>query len=184
MIRTLRKLNPYILLLLTGITFWFSMLNYTFSVVGTAALMTGSGYVSMLASVSVLMVIFSALLAKLLLRVSYRIVGGVFTRRSGMLYPFPIRFGEFGRVVLSFAFICFFCCGLVSLPLLFFPTLSSVLGAVRTLTMWVFLFLGARYFVKHYSHDYDKKALATSLSVIPLVLVGLNLAFAIWEVAA
>ena len=182
-IERLKKLNPYLLLFLTGVTFWFSMMYYTFSIVGTAAAMTGSGYVTMLVTVSLMSVLFSALIANLLVRVTFRIVGGLFSRFSGLLYPFPIRFGEFSRTLLSFSFLCFFVCGLVSLPVLFLPTLSLVLGAVRTLTTWIFLFLGARYFVKTYSHDYDRKALVTALSVIPLVLVGLSLILAIVEVA-
>jgi len=184
MIQTLKRLNPNLLLGLTGLTFCFSRLSTTVAVVGTAAVMTGTDYVSILIAVLLLMVFLSALIAKLLVSLSFRIVGGIFTRRSGMLYPFPVRYGEFASTVLVFSCICFFLCGLVSLPLLFLPTLTNVLGAVRKLVIWAFLFLGARHFVTYYSHDYDKKALAVALSVIPFVLVGLTLAFGIWEVAA
>jgi len=184
MINALKKVNPYLLAFLTGVAVWFSMMHYTFSIVGAAAVMTGSNYLSMLVTVSLIMVALFSLIAMLLIRISFRIVGGIFTRRSGMLYPFPIRYGEYTGVVLSFAFLCFIVCGVICLPLLFLPTLANVLGAVRTFTIWIFLFLGARYFVTHYTHDYDRKALATALSVIPFVLVGLTLLFTIWEVAA
>ena len=184
MINAMKKLNPYLLAFLTGAAFWFSVMSYMLSVVGAAALMTGTNYVSALVTTTVITVLFYALIAKLLVRVAFRIVGGIFTRKSGMLYPFPIRFGEFTGVVLSFAFICFLIGGIICLPLLFFPTLSTVLGAVRTLTIWVFLFIGTRYFIVHYTHDYDRKALAVALSVIPFVLVGLTLLLTIWGLTA
>ena len=184
MINALRKLPQPILLGMNGVAFYLSMLSYTFSIAGAMATVEGLGYVMLLVWSSIFMVVFAALLSKLLIYVTYRVSGGVFIRRSGMLYPFPIRYDEFTRTALSFSVVCLMLCALVELPVLFLPTLSRVLGAVRSLVMWTFLFLGARHFVRTYGHDYDRKALAIALSVIPFVLVGVTLGLTIWEVAA
>ena len=184
MISALRKVPQPILLLMNGIAFYLSMLSYIFSIAGAMAAMQGLGFVSILVWSSVFMVVLASLLAKFLVYVTYRISGGIFIRKSGLLYPFPIHYPEFTETVLSFSFICLILCALVELPVFFLPTLSQVLGAVRSLVMWIFLFLGARYLVRTYGHDYDKKSLAIALSVIPFVLVGVTLALTIWEVAA
>ena len=184
MINALRKLPQPILLGMNGVAFYLSMLFYTFSIVGAMATLEGMGFVMLLVWSSIFMIVLSALLAKLLVYVAYRVSGGVFIRKSGMLYPFPIRYDEFTRTVLSFSFLCFILCAIVELPVLFLPTLSRVLGAVRSLVMWTFLFLGAHHLVRAYGHDYDRKSLATALSVIPFVLVSVTLALTIWEVAA
>ena len=183
MINLFRKCNQTLLLFLNGAAFYFSMLYYSFSIVGMAAVLTGTAYTTLMITVSLFFVLIATLLAKLLSHVAFRIAGAVFTRKSGMLYPFPIHYGDFIKTVLSFSFICLMICGLVSLPILFIPTLSTVLGAVRSLVMWVFLFIGARYMVREFSHDYDKRTLAVSLSVLPFILIGLTLALTVLEVA-
>ena len=181
MLNFIKKINQTLLLALTGLAFWFSIMQYTFSVVAMTVEFSGGNYTSMIVGVSVITALFSAFMAKLLVHVTFRIVGGIFTKKSGMLYPFPIHYGEFGNVVLFFSVLCFAICGIVNLPLLYFPGLSNVIGAIRNLITWLFLLLGANFFLKHYSHDYDRKALAVSLSVIPFVLIGLTTVLTIWR---
>ncbi|MBP5404886.1 MAG: hypothetical protein J6Y74_02950 [Clostridia bacterium] len=183
MIGVLKKANPYLLLFLTGAAYWFSKVAYTFSIASMAAETMGMNHTTFLITMSVVMVLFSAFLAKVLVYLSYRIVGVIFTRRSGMLYPFPLRYGEYSGIVLSFSFLCLMLCGLIGLPELFIPALSSVLGVIKTLVVWVFYFIGSKYFVDRFAHDYDRKALATALSVVPFALMGVTILLAVLEVA-
>ena len=183
MIGVMKKANQYLLLFLTGAAYWFSKIAYTFSIASMATETMGMNYTSFLITMSVVMALFSAFVAKILVHISYRIVGAIFTRRSGMLYPFPLRYGEYSGIVLSFAFLCLMLCGLIGLPELFIPSLSSLLGAIKTLVVWVFYFIGSKYFVDRFAHDYDRKALAISLSVIPFVLMGITIVLAVMEVA-
>ncbi len=68
------------------------------------------------------------------------------------------------------------------LPSLFYPSLTGILGRVRTILFWAAIAFVVYYFMKHNAHDYDQKTLVSSLSVLPLILAGLNLFFGILEV--
>ena len=180
---TLKRIKPFVLFCLTGIAFYFSRIATTFQLIGSASVLTGSSYASLMVAVAITTVILSALIAKLVLRVAFRIAGAVFTKESGRLFPFPIHYGEFTSICLLFAIPCLLLCGATEIPVLFFPTFMRVASAIRSVVIWVFLALGALYFMRRYAHDYDKKSLAVSLSVVPLFIVGITLALTIVEIA-
>ena len=175
MIGLLKRINKYVLYLLTGAAVTFSILRVLFSAAGTSAYLTGMSYRTLLTFMLLFGVLFFALVAKLLIHVAFRINGAIFTRKSGMLYPFPIGYRDFEATVLAFSFPCFLIAGLVSLPAFFLPTFSSIAEALRSLVIWISLALNVGYFLKNNAHDYDKKSLSISLSVVPLVLLGLSL---------
>ena len=66
-------------------------------------------------------------------------------------------------------------CGAAHLPALFLPSFARVLSAVRHFMLWVTLVLTFRYFIKNYSHEYDKKTLAYSLFLVPMIMLGVSL---------
>jgi len=167
---------------LVGVAAAFSMLGDFMMVSGAIAYQLSMNYKTMVIMVSIFSVVIFALIARLLIYVSFRISGGIFTRKSGMLYPFPIGYRDYVGTVLAFSLPCFLLCALIEIPTLFVPTLSNVLGAVRSIVMWGFLALNAFYFVKKSGHDYDRKSLAISLSVVPLVIMGLSLIVNVVEV--
>ena len=183
MIRLLKKAPPLLLFALTGASFYFSQLAVSLQLVGAAAYLSGVSYPTLVVSVSIATVLLAALIAKVLLRVSFRITGAIFSRKSGLLYPFPIAYGDFTRTILSFSIVCFLICGITGIPALFLPSLMRVTSAVRSVVIWLFLALSARYFLKNNAHDYDKNSLAFSLGVIPLVIIGLNVILTVAEVA-
>ena len=160
---------------LVGIAATFSMLGNFLTVAGALAYQTAMNFTTLVIFVVLLSVVIFSFLARLLAYLSFRIVGGIFTRKSGMLYPFPIGYKDYVSTVLAFSLPCFLIEGLVELPALFIPTLGTVLGAVSSLVTWVFLALNAWYFVKKNGHDYDRRSLAFSLSIIPLVIVAFSL---------
>lgn len=167
---------------LVGIAVTFSVLKDLLKVSAATAYLSGMAYSTLAVAVAIISVLMFSLLARLLATVSFRICGAIFTRSNGMFSPFPIGYRDFESTALAFALPCFLIGGLLVLPALFLPTLSRVLDPLRTLTNWAFLAVGAAHVVKHYGHDYDRKSLAISLSVIPLVLVGLSLFLLILEV--
>ena len=183
MIDLLKKAPNWALFLLTGLAFYFSELALSLQLIASAAYLTGTSYAALVVSVSLMTVGLSALVAKFLIYVSYRITGAIFTRKSGMLYPFPIAYGDYGKTVLAFAIPCFLVCGITGIPVLFFPTLSLIESAVRNVVLWATFALAAFYFVRRNAHDYDRRTLAFSLSVIPIVLIALSLILTIVEVA-
>ena len=182
MIGLLKKINKTVLYFLVGGAMTFMMLGELLKITGMSAYSTGTSYTVLLVFVIVFSILIFSLLMKLLLRVSFRLNGAIFTRKSGMLYPFPIGLSDFETTSLAFLFSGFLLCGVLLFPVLFFPTLYRVLGAVRTVLIWGILALIVVYFVKNYSHDYDRKSLAFSLSVVPTVLLSLSLVLLILEV--
>ena len=182
MIGLLKKANAHLMYALVGIAVTFSVLKDLLTFSAAIAYTMGMSYTTYAVLFVLLSALLFALIARLLVRVSFRICGAIFTRNSGMLYPFPIGFREYESTALAFAFPCFFVAGLFVLPALFLPTLSNVLGALRTVVNWTFLALGAAYIVKRFGHDYDRKSLAISLSVIPLALLVFSLVLTIAEV--
>ena len=165
-----------------GIAVTFSILKDMLKVTAATAYLSGMGYDALVVAVMILSALLFALFARVLVVISFRICGAIFTRNNGMFSPFPIGYRDYESTALAFALPCFLIEGVLVLPALFLPTLSRVLDPLRTLTNWVFLALGAAYFVKHNGHDYDRKSLAISLSVIPLVLIGLSLFLLVLEV--
>ena len=182
MIGLLRKVNRHVMYLLIGVTATFSVVKDLLKVSVATAYVSGMAPSTLVVAAAILSVLIFSLFARLLVRVSFRICGAIFTRSNGMFSPFPIGFTDYESTALAFALPCFLLGGVLVLPALFLPTLSEVLDPLRTLTNWSFLALGAAYGVKRYGHDYDRKSLAISLSVIPLVLVGLSLFLLISEV--
>ena len=183
MIGVLKKANRHVMYLLIGAAVTFSVLKDLLSVSVATAYLSGMPAATLIASVAVVSVLLFSLLARLLVTITFRICGAIFLRNNGMYSPFPIVFGEYESTALAFALPCFLLGGLLVLPALFLPTLSRVLDPLRTLTHWSFLAFGAAYAVKRFGHVYDRKSLAISLSVIPLVLVGISLLLLILEVA-
>lgn len=182
MIGALKKINRPILYFLVGVAATFMMLGELLMITGSSAYSTGTSFAVLLVFVVIFSVLLFALLIKVMVHVAFRINGAIFTKKSGMLYPFPIGFTDFEGTSLAFLFPVFFLCGVLLLPVIFFPTLSRVFGAIRTVAVWGSLALIVRHFVKNYSHDYDRKSLAFSLSVVPIVLLFLSLALLIVEV--
>ena len=182
MIALLKKLPPIALFLLSGAAFYFSELALSLQLITAAAYLTGSSYAALVVSVSLVTIGLAALAARVICYFSFRVVGAIFTGKSGMLYPFPIDYGEFVKTLLSFSILCFTVCGIAGIPALFFPTLSLVLSAVRSLVTWVTFSLAVVYFVKRHSHDYDRRTLTFSLSVIPFALILLTVVLTIAEV--
>ena len=182
MIERLKKAPPTLLFALTGLAFYFSQLALSLELTAAAAYISGVSYEALIVSVSIGTILFAALIAKLLIYLSFRIGVAIFSRKSGMLYPFPITYGDYVKTTLVFACLCLIVCGVLGIPDLFFPTLTRVSSAIRSVVIWLTLALIVRYFLKHNANDYDKKALAFSLGVIPLVLVGLTVVLTIVEV--
>jgi len=183
MIGLLKRGNKHLMYFAVGFAGTFAIFKDLLKVSAATSYLTGMSYSTLAVSVSVLSVMLYALLARVLVTISFRVSGAIFTRNNGMFSPFPIGFRDYESTALAFAFPCFLIGGVVVLPALFLPTLSRVLDPLRTVTNWVFLALGASYFVKNNGHDYDRKSLAISLSVIPLALLGISLILLISEVA-
>ena len=182
MIGALKKWNKYLLYALLGVAMGFATLRDLFMISGMAAYTVGSSYATLLTVVAIFSVIIFALIGKLVIYLSFRINGAIFSRKSGLLYPFPIGYRDYESTSLVFLIFAFLLAGAVSLPSLFLPTLQNVLGVVRTLVIWTFLALTVRFFLKHNSHYYDRKTLAFSLSILPLIFLGINLLLGIVEV--
>ena len=182
MITLLKKANKHIMYFAVGASVTFSVLKDLLKVSAAYSYMAGVSYSTLATAVLLLSVGIFALLARLLVRISFRVCGAIFTRKNAMFSPFPIGFRDYESTSLAFSLPCFLLGGLLVLPALFYPTITRVMDPLRTVTNWAFLALGAAYFVKNNGHDYDRKSLAFSLSVIPLVLIGLSLVLLILEV--
>lgn len=164
---------------LVGVAFTLSTIKDLFMVVGAFAYSWGVSYLALLISGGVGMVAVAALLARLIVYLAYRLNGAIFTRKSGMLYPFPISYRDFESTVLAFTLPCFLLSGIVVFPAFFLPTVALVLDAIVPLIRYAFLAVTFSYFLKYYAHDYDKRSLAFSLSIVPLIIIGFTLILAI-----
>ena len=182
MITFLKRINRIILYAVTGVAVTFAFLADFLSIVATYSYTTGTPYLTLVVLVMIISVALLGLLSKLAIFISYRICNAIFLKKSGLLYPFPILFYDYEAVVYSFLIPGMILCGLIYLPVLFLPALTRVLSAVRTLLFWGTMVLVVWYFVKKFSHDYDKKSLAYSLVLIPLILLGLSLVLTLVEV--
>ena len=182
MITLLKKVNRLVIYVFVGAAFVFALLADLLSIGATSAYLSGIAYKTMLAFSIPFAVVLLGLFTKLLVYVSYRIDLAIFSRKSGLLYPFPLLYADFEVVICAFLIPGLLLCGLVRLPVLFFPTLSRILGAVRALVLWGSLILSVVYFLKKYSADYNKKSLAFTLVLIPMVLLAISLGLTLLEV--
>lgn len=182
MIEFLKRRNRYLVYLAAGIALSFALLGDLLLITATAAYTSGTSYTTLLIAVLVFSALLLGLLTKFLVYIAYRISNAIFVRKSGMLYPFPIGFHEFEATVYAFLIPGLFFCGLVYFPVIFLPSMSRILSAIRTLVLWTALALIVRFCLKRYAHDYDKKSLAYSLILIPLILLGISLALTLVEV--
>ncbi len=182
MIEFLKRRNRYLIYLVAGVVLTFALLGDLLSIISTTAYTTGTSYTTLLISVFVFSALLLGLLTKFLVYIAYRISNAIFARKSGMLYPFPIGFHEFEATVYAFLIPGLLVCGLVYFPVVFLPSMTRILSAIRTLALWTALALIVRFCLKNYAHDYDKKSLAYSLILIPLILLGISLALTLVEV--
>ena len=95
MISILKKANKHVRYVAVGIAVCFSLLKDLLSVSVAASYSTGTSFSALVLFVMLLSVAMFAVLARVLVYVSFRICGAIFTKKSGMLYPFPIGFREF-----------------------------------------------------------------------------------------
>lgn len=184
MIAFLKKRNRYVMYALLGIAATFSLLSEMMMVVSSFAYTAGFSYGVFLGISLFFTVVLFSFLAKLIIFLAYRINGRIFTRHSGLLYPFPIGYRDYEATALAFATLCFLVSGAVSLPSFFLPTFSDISDAIVLLVRYAFLALHVSYFMKHYAHDYDKRALAFSLSIIPIVTMSFRLLMTLLGVIA
>ena len=182
MITFLRKINRYLLYAIIGALITFAVLSDLLMITNTAAYTSGVSFTGLLIPVLIFSVLLLGLLFKLIVYISFRIDNAIFLRKSGLLYPFPIAFGDYEIIACAFLIPGILICGLIHLPVLFLPSLSRVLGAVRTLTLWGTMTLLIAFFLKHFSHDYDKKSLAYSLTLIPVIILSVSFALTLVEV--
>ena len=182
MITLIKRLNKYLLYALVGVAGVFAMLCDLLSLTAATAYSSGTSYTVLLTFVMIFSVVLFALVPKFVIYIAYRIEGAIFLRKSGMLYPFPIPYEDFELTSLAFLLPGFLLCGVVMLPSLFFPTFARVLGAIRTVLIWGMLALIVRRFLKGFAHDYDKNTLAYSLTLIPMIIIGVSLALTLVEV--
>ena len=182
MIEFLKKINRFVLYGIVGVVAAFAVLSDFLMLTNTTAYTMGSGSASLVVSVLLFSVPLLALFAKLMVFVSYRIDLVIFARRSGLLYPFPIVYPDYEVTLCAFFALGLLLGGSVHLPSLFLPSLSSVLSAARTVVFWGCIVAAVAFLHKKYAHDYDKKSLAFSLVMLPLVLLSVSLVIALVEV--
>ena len=106
----------------------------------------------------------------------------IFARKSGLLYPFPIVYPDYEVTLCAFLALGLLLGGLVHLPAMFLPALSSVLSAARTVVFWGTIVVSIAFFLKKYAHDYDKKSLAYALILVPLILLSISFVLSLVEV--
>ena len=182
MITFLRKINRHIYYVLLGVVATFAMLSELLAMTYTTAYSSGASASTLIPWVVVFSVLIFGLISKLMIYLFYRISTAIFIRKSGLLYPFPIPFSEFETFSCAFIVLGGLLCGLAHLPVLFLPSLSRVLGAVRLFLLFSTLVGLIAFYLKKYAHDYDKKSLAYALILIPMIVLGLSLGLTIWEV--
>ena len=161
--------------MIAGASLSFALLSDTFLIATTASYATGTPYTTLVAVMLIISVVLFGLLSKLLIFITYRLSNNLFMRKSGLLYPYPILFYDFEVVIYAFYIPGLLICGALHLPALFLPSFSRVMSAVRHFALWVTLVLALRYLIKHFSHEYDKKTLAYSLLLVPMILLGVSL---------
>ena len=182
MIEFLRKINRYFVYAAAGISLVFSFLYEIIRITGATAYSSGISFAALLVLVLLFSAIIASFVVKFLVYVFYRIDGAIFLRRCGLLFPFPIGVTDFEVTVFAYLIPYFLLCGLLSIPVFFFPGLSFVFGAIRTVLFWGDLALIIKHFLKYYSSDYDKRTLAFSLIIIPICLVAVSAGLAFMEV--
>ena len=182
MITFLKKINRYIIYAVLGVIGTFALLADLLTMTNTTTYLSGMSFTTLLPWVIVFSAVLLGLLVKLLIYIAYRIDNAIFVRKSGLLYPFPILFAEFEVTTCAFLFFGMLACGLVYLPVLFLPSLSRILGAVRSLLLYGTIVLLIAYFLKKYAHDYDKKSLAYALILGPLILLSVAFVLSLVEV--
>ena len=182
MITFLRKINRYLLYAIMGVAITFALLSDLLTVTTTAAYSSGVSFTGLLIPTIIFSILLLGLLFKLIVYISYRIDNAIFLKKSGLLYPFPIAFADFEIIACAFLIPGILICGLVHLPVLFLPSLSRILGAVRTLVLWATITVLFAFYLKHFSHDYDKKSLAYSLILIPVIILSVSMALMLVEV--
>ena len=165
--------------MIAGASLSFALLSDTLLIAATASYTTGTDYTALVAVMLIISVVLFGLLSKLLIFITYRLSHNLFVRKSGLLYPYPIHFHEFEAVVYAFYIPGLLICGVLHLPALFLPSFSRVLSAVRHFALWIVLVLCFRYLIKHFSHEYDKKTLAYSLLLVPMIMLGVSLALVV-----
>ena len=182
MITFLKKINRYLIYLFLGLFATFALLEDMLRLANTTAYSSGMTFTGLLPWVIVFSVLLLGLLVKLAIYISFRINNAFFSRKSGLLYPFPIPFTDYEVTACAFLLPGLLLCGLVHLPVLFFPSLASVLGAVRSLILWGTVVLIIFFFQKKYAHDYDTNSLAYSLTLLPMILLTLSFVLTLVEV--
>lgn len=161
--------------MIAGAALSFALLSDTFLIAATASYTVGADFGTLLALMLVISVALFGLLSKFLICITYRISHNLFVKKSGLLYPYPILFHEFSAVVYAFYIPGLLVCGVLHLPAFFLPSFARVLSAVRHFALWVVLVLCFRYLIKHFSHEYNKKTLAYSLLLVPMIMLGVSL---------
>ena len=182
MITLLKKINRYIVYAIFGVVITFAALSDLLMMSSSTAYTMGTGYSTLIVTVVLFSALLVGLLAKLFVVISYRISLMIFARKSGLLYPFPISFPDYEATVCAFLIPGMLLGGLAHLPALFLPSLSAVLGAVRFIFFWGSVVCAVAFFLKKYAHDYDKKSLAFSLTMLPLVLTSISFVITLVEV--
>ena len=182
MITFLKKINRYVIYAVLGILGTFSMLEDLLTLTSTTAYSSGMSFGMLLPWVMVFSAVLLGLVIKLIIYIAYRIDNAIFVRKSGLLYPFPIPFTEFELTACAFLLPALLLGGLAHLPVLFLPSLSRILGAVRSLILYGGIVAIIAFFLKRYAHDYDKNSLANALIMVPLILLSLSFVLTLVEV--
>ena len=169
---------------LVGLAFAFSAMNNLFMIAGALAYNYKYSYALLLSLGGVGLVAVAGLLTRFVVFLCYRLNGAIFARRTGMVFPFPLSHREFESTVLAFALPCFLISGIVMLPAFFLPTFYVVTSTLVPLIRYAFLAAAFSYMLKNFSHEYDKKVLAFSLSIVPLAIIAFTLVTALLGVIA
>lgn len=182
MITFFKKINRYLIYAILGVVATFAVLEDMLLMANTTAYSSGLSFTTLIPWIIVFSILVLGLLLKLAIYLSYRINNAFFSRKSGLLYPFPIPFSEYEATAGVFLLFGLLLCGLTHLPVLFLPSLASVLGAVRSLILWGTIVFIIAFFLKRYAHDYDKNSLAYSLTLLPLIFLSASFVLTLVEV--
>ena len=182
MIAFLKKINRYFVYGAAGVALTFSFLYEILRITAATAYSSGISFGALLTLVLIFSVVIGSFLTKILVFIFYRIDSAIFLRRCGLLFPFPIGFTDFECTAFAYLIPYFLLGGLLSIPVLFFPGLSFLFGAIRTVLFWGDIALIIKHFLKYYSSDYDKRTLAFSLIIIPICLAAFSAGAALFEV--
>ncbi len=182
MITFLKKINRYVIYAVLGVLGSFAMLEDLLTMTSTTAYSSGMSFGAMLPWVIIFSVVLLGFIIKLLVYITFRIDNAIFVRKSGLLYPFPIPFTEFELTACAFLLPALLLGGLAHLPVLFLPSLSRILGAVRSLILYGSVVAAIAYVLKKYAHDYDKNSLANALILLPTILLSVSFVLTLVEV--